>query len=295
MISSRNIYQITLSVGKESIDPFVIALECHFDSVCYMYGDKRNVGEIVATSRKKPRPSIIYQVILELSNVLGVEAPVVKSLVLPEKDWVAEYIADLEPIRVGRFFVYSKDATINVPPSSIPLNIPANNAFGTGHHESTYGCLIALDSLKGMQIASALDVGCGSGILALGISKRWNCKVLALDIDEKAVRVAKQNIFSNGRKHFVKVTNSSIYNSRLLPSIYFNLIVSNIVERALVRMSNSIAGGLAPGGIAILSGLLESQEPHIIFAYRKHGLALVKRIRLIGWSTLIMQRIYGSK
>ena len=149
---------------------------------------------------------------------------------------------------------------------------------------------MALDSLKKRSFKSALDMGCGSGILALAISKRWRCQVVASDIDTTAVRTAKENTVNNGETRFVNVLQGPGYCTRFLLNRQFDLIVSNIVARPLVKMSSKLSRCLALGGTAILSGLLTSQEAQIVVAHRVHGLKLKQRIRIDGWSTLVLRK-----
>ena len=199
-----------------------------------------------------------------------------------------ENFKQFPPVRIGRYFIYDRNFTGKIPTSTIPLKVPFGAAFGTGRHGSTQGCLMALDSLKKRSLKSALDMGCGSGILALAISKRWRCQVVASDIDTTAVRTAKENTVNNGETRFVNVLQGPGYCTRFFRHRKFDLIVSNIVARPLVKMSSKLSRCLALGGTAILSGLLTSQEAQILVAHREHGLKLKQRIRIDGWSTLVL-------
>ena len=217
--------------------------------------------------------------------------PEIKFFRISIKNWVLENLKQFSPITVGRFFIYGSEFEGKIPISTIPLNVPAGAAFGTGEHGSTQGCLLALDKLTDRSIQSALDMGCGSGILALAIAKRWRCRVTASDVDLKAVNVAKRNAITNGGRRFVKVLEGRGYNHRSIRHQKFDLIISNLFAHPLAKMSFDLSRCLAPRGTAVLSGLLDSQEAQVLMAYRMQGLSLKRRIKVDGWSTLILRKI----
>jgi ribosomal protein L11 methyltransferase len=209
---------------------------------------------------------------------------------LSEKDWVAAALADLTPVRAGRFLVHGAHHRGRFPANLIGIEIEAALAFGTGHHGTTRGCLLALDRLlKLRRRARVLDVGTGTGVLAIAAAKVLHSTVQTTDIDPVAVRIANANARHNGAAAFT--TNRVADGRRSLPWCGpFDLILANILLGPLTRMAPQLARRLAPGGFIVLSGLLPSQANAAIAAYRTQGLALVRRAVLENWATLVMQR-----
>ncbi|MEX2631515.1 MAG: 50S ribosomal protein L11 methyltransferase [Tistlia sp.] len=211
---------------------------------------------------------------------------------LPETDWVAESQAELKPIQAGRFWVHGSHVTTPPPPGTLPLRIDANQAFGTGRHETTYGCLVALTELaKRHRVARALDLGCGSAVLALAVSRLWPAaRVLAADIDPAAVRVARENVRANGAPGIETLGATGYAHPRLRGAAPYDLIVANILAGPLCRLALGTARHLAPGGLVVLSGLLVRQERRVLAKHRAVGLRLLGRWHFNEWSVLLLQR-----
>jgi len=209
------------------------------------------------------------------------------------RDWLKESYASFAPIHAGRFFIYG-DHILTPPPASVlPLRLNAATAFGSGEHESTFGCLLALSGLskKTRPRGDLLDLGCGSGILALAMTKVWRRRVLATDIDPEAVRVASLNVRHNREHNWVRVAVADGLQAHALRGRGpFAIITANILARPLCKMARGIAARLMPGGRLVLAGLLQRQEGMVLAAYRMQGLRLHKRIVLNGWSTLVLAR-----
>lgn len=217
---------------------------------------------------------------------------------LPEVDWVAESQKALPPIRAGRFWLYGAHVRRPPPAGAVALRIEAGAAFGTGRHESTRGCLIALDALarrRALRPRRALDMGCGSGVLAMAIARLWHCPVLAVDNDPASVAVARENVGLNRVGDWVRVTAGDGYRaSAVRRSGRFDLIVANILAGPLIAMAGDLARHLAPGGRAVLAGLLRPQEQAVTARHRAAGLRLDRRIRLGEWSILQFRRGGGQ-
>jgi ribosomal protein L11 methyltransferase len=211
---------------------------------------------------------------------------------LTPRDWVAENQQSFPPLRAGRFFIHGSHITNLVPAGAIGLCIDAATAFGTGEHATTRGCLLALDRLvKQGRRRHPLDMGTGTGILAMAAAKSWKCPVLACDIDAGSVEVARANMRVNGVALQVRVQRSDGYRLNAVRSGRpFDVIFANILARPLARMAGDLATHLAPSGIAILSGLLSRQAPLVLAAHRAHRLVLRRRIAIAGWQTLVLQR-----
>lgn len=207
-------------------------------------------------------------------------------------DWVSANLRDFPPIAAGRFFVHGSHYDGIIPAGSIPLLIDAGTAFGSGEHATTFGCLTAIDRLlRRRRFHRPLDLGCGSGILALAIAKAAAIRVQAADIDPVSVSVARKNARRNGAAARVRATGSDGYRSRVIAKRRpYDLIVANILARPLVAMAADLGRHLAPDGIAVLSGLLNRQERLVLAAHRLQGLSLLGRIRIDGWSTLVLAR-----
>lgn len=222
----------------------------------------------------------------------GIAVPDFELGLLPETDWVAESQAELQPIRAGRFWVHGSHVTEPAPGGAIPLLIDANQAFGTGRHETTYGCLVALSDLaRRRQPARVLDLGCGSAVLALAAAKLWPAaRVLAADIDPAAVAVAAENVRANGAPWIETLGATGYAHPRLRAAAPYDLIVANILAGPLCRLALGTARHLAPGGLVVLSGLLVRQERRVLAKHRAVGLRLVARRHFNEWSVLVMRR-----
>jgi ribosomal protein L11 methyltransferase len=224
-----------------------------------------------------------------LSKIVG--KPVHVQL-LPDADWIKLSQAGLPPVRAGRYFVYGAHDAGKVPDGVIPIRIEAGMAFGTGHHETTALCLAVLSDLaKQRRYDNVLDLGCGTGLLAIGAAKLWKQKVTASDIDPVAIAVTRENAAANGVKPLVS---AFIADGPAHPALQalapFDLILANILAGPLTHLAPAIAAITAKGGTLVLSGLLHWQENLVLGFYRPHGLTL-KTVRRDGsWSALVLQR-----
>ena len=213
---------------------------------------------------------------------------------LDERDWLEENRRAFPPLRIGRFFVHGShwpaDRSTRAPPGSIPLEIDAATAFGTGEHPSTSGVLLALDRLaRRRRFRRPLDIGTGTGVLAIAAAKLLHRPVLASDIDCAAARVAAHHVGRNGLRGQVRVICASGYRARAVRRARYDLILSNILARPLSLMARDLARAVAPEGVAVLSGLLRRHERMVLAAHRMQGLVLAHRIAIEGWSTLILR------
>jgi len=209
---------------------------------------------------------------------------------LPERDWLSENRRAFPPLRIGRFFIHGSHHRGQPPPGMIDIEIDAATAFGTGEHPSTRGCLLALDAMaRRRRFRRPLDMGTGSGVLAVAAAKRFQCRVLGSDIDCEAGRVARHHVRRNGLARRVRVICAPGYRSRRVRRWHYDLVLANILARPLALMARDLKRALAPGGVAVLAGLLARQEPLVLSAHRAQGLALERRLVIEGWSTLILR------
>jgi ribosomal protein L11 methyltransferase len=211
---------------------------------------------------------------------------------LAPRDWVRENQQSFPPIRVGRFFVHGSHYDKMPPAGAIALRIDAATAFGTGEHSTTRGCLLALTLLgKRRHFRQPLDMGTGTGILAMAASRHWSCPVLASDIDAGSVHVARENVRLNGLAGRIRLLHGNGYRHEAIRrAAPFDLVTANILARPLAAMAGDLAAALARDGVAILSGLLMRQVPLVLAAHRAHGLGLRRRISVAGWETLVLER-----
>jgi ribosomal protein L11 methyltransferase len=211
---------------------------------------------------------------------------------LAPRDWVRENQQSFPPIRIGRFFIHGSHHDKPPPSGAIALLIDAATAFGTGEHSTTRGCLLALTLLgRRRRFHHPLDMGTGTGILAMAASRLWSCPVLASDIDAGSVHVARENVRLNGMAARIRVLHGNGYRHETMRrATPFDLVTANILARPLAAMAGDLAAALAPHGVAILSGLLTRQVPLVLAAHRAHGLGLRRRISVAGWETLVLER-----
>ena len=208
------------------------------------------------------------------------------------KDWVGESLAGLKPVAAGRFVIHGAHDRSRIAVNRIGIEIEAALAFGTGHHGTTRGCLLALDRLcksRGGRLRRVLDLGTGSGVLAIAAARALRRRVLATDIDAVAVRAARANARLNRVGPTVAVAQADgVASGRVPAGAPYDLIFANILLRPLQRLAAPLTRLTAPGARIILSGLLASQANAAIAAYR--ALALERRIELDGWTTLVLVR-----
>jgi ribosomal protein L11 methyltransferase len=209
---------------------------------------------------------------------------------LADADWLAMALSGLPPVKAGRFFVYGMHDLGRTPLNTVNLRIEAGAAFGTGHHGTTVGCLLAYDRLlKAHRYARVLDVGCGTGILAIAAS-RCGCRTaVGTDIDPVSVRISRENARLNqAPARFVHA--DGLDHRAVRAHAPYDLVFANILARPLVSLAQPIKRALRPRGTAILSGLLRSQERMVRAAYLSRGFRVVSRIHRDAWATLVLRR-----
>jgi ribosomal protein L11 methyltransferase len=211
---------------------------------------------------------------------------------VPDKDWLAESRRGLPEFRAGPFFFYGSHFKGKVPRNLIGLEIDAGMAFGTGRHETTRGCLLAIARLaKTHAFRKVLDIGTGTGILAFAVARLCGVPVLAADNDADAVRVARENARVNKLSRQVRILRSDGYRAKAIrDGAPYDLVTANILANPLIALAPDLAGVLAKKGRAVLSGLLREQEKDVLKAHEAAGLALDFRLRLGDWSVLVLKK-----
>jgi ribosomal protein L11 methyltransferase len=208
------------------------------------------------------------------------------------KDWVKASLEDLVPVPAGRFIVHGQHDRKRIAPNKLGIEIEAALAFGTGHHGTTRGCLLLLDHvLKAWRPRRVLDLGTGTGVLAIAAARALHKKVLASDIDPLSVQVARENARLNVSGHLVQAIRATGFAApQFAGAAPFDLVLANILANPLRQLAGPMARHLAPSALVILSGLLTHQAPGVIAAYRARGLVPVRHLRIEGWSSLLLRK-----
>jgi ribosomal protein L11 methyltransferase len=218
-----------------------------------------------------------------ISSALGVSE-------VDDKDWVSEVQKTFTPILAGEFFIHHSEFKEEIPNEKIAIEINAGRAFGTGEHETTGNCLKALSSLKQEKFINCLDMGCGSGILAIAMAKLWPNQVTAVDIDDQAVEVSQDNVYLN-KVGFITVAQSAGFQSKLIENnAPYQLIVANILANPLIEMAHDAYMNLLAGGKIILAGFINNQTQEVIKAYELNGFVVKEIIAEKDWPAVILEK-----
>ena len=213
---------------------------------------------------------------------------------LPQIDWVSKVQRSLKPVVAGRFFVYGSHDSDKVPPDCEPLLIEASMAFGTGHHGTTKGCLLALEQLitDGFKAKNVIDVGCGTAVLAMAAARIFSANVIASDIDSVAHSVAKMNIIANGLDQNIQCFEASGFaHEQIKTKNPFDLIFANILLAPLLGLATDISKYSLSGGYVVLSGILSEQAELVVNKYTGVGFSLSNQIEIGEWVTIIFRKI----
>jgi ribosomal protein L11 methyltransferase len=213
--------------------------------------------------------------------------------IVEAKDWVKATLEDLVPVPAGRFVVHGQHDRDRVAPNKLGIEIEAALAFGTGHHGTTRGCLLLLDHvLKEWRPRRVLDLGTGTGVLAIAAAKALHERILASDIDPLSVQVARENARLNQTGHLIEMIHATGFAApEFAQRGPFDLVLANILANPLRQLATPMARHLAPSALVILSGLLTHQAASVIAAYRTRGLVPVRHLRIDGWSSLLLRHV----
>ena len=290
-------WRVAVSVPAMAAEACEALLARSLPAVSVWGGDEDPRRQVEGFGQEKPDPAALAVALAILARSLGIDEPELTIECIPPTDWLAATYEAFPPIRIGRFHIHGSHDRGPVPANAIGLCIDAATAFGTGEHQTTSGCLIALQRLaKRRRVRRALDMGCGSGILAFAAARLWHVPVLAVDVDREAVRIARINARANQVGRWVKAVAADGYaDRRVHASGPFDLIIANILARPLVAMAKDLSAHLAPGGVAMLAGLLTHQEAQILTAHRAQGLTLVDRIAVGDWPTLVLRKVGADR
>ena len=264
----------------ESLDPA--------EAACAAFERADGRWQVDIHLRHRPDPAALRELIAPaggeaLADTLTVER-------VAPRNWLKEGLIGLRPVRAGRFVVHGAHDRARVPSHCIGIEIEAGMAFGTGHHGTTRGCLLALDALaRRHRPRHILDLGTGSGVLAIAAAKIFRVPVLAIDIDPRAVETARANARHNGVGALVTVVRAAgLHAPQAVARAPFDLVLANILLNPLQRLAAPMARQLMPNARVVLSGVMESQANAALAAYRSQGLMLERSFVLDGWFTPVM-------
>jgi ribosomal protein L11 methyltransferase len=227
------------------------------------------------------------------AQVLGREVTFDVAALDPEINWVAKSLEGLAPVIAGGFYVYGSHETGPVPEGLTPMKIDAAQAFGTGHHETTTGCLEAIAAvLETKSPSSMIDVGTGTGVLAIALAKRVGKTVLATDIDPIAVATTEENARDNGVGELIDTLEATgLDHPAIAARAPYDLVVANILAGPLTQLAPGMGVITQAGGTAILSGILNTQADGVIAAYEKAGFVLRDHLKRKDWTTLLLEKV----
>ncbi|MBR0825891.1 50S ribosomal protein L11 methyltransferase [Bradyrhizobium manausense] len=288
-------HRATFSIGDEAAAKRVVDVltEVFFDGDAAVAAFEQPDGRWDVTLHFADAPDQAFLREIVAKNASSEIAATLTFDTVEAKDWVKASLEDLVPVPAGRFVVHGSHDRARVPHNKLGIEIEAALAFGTGHHGTTRGCLLLLDHvLKGRRPANVLDLGTGTGVLAIAAAKALHRAVLGSDIDAPSVRVARENAALNGVRNAVQMIRATGFAApdfaRRGP---FDLVLANILANPLRQLSGPMAQHLAPGAEVILSGLLTPQAPAVIAAYRARGLVPLRHLRIEGWSSLLLKKV----
>lgn len=252
--------------------------------------DDREHWRLDAYLEAEPDAATIAAIRALAPSAAGV-APVIEQL--PEEDWVTLSQAGLEPIAEGRFVVHTSAHPVEVPPGGRAFLIEAGQAFGTGHHATTSGCLAMLDKMADRRFENIIDIGTGTGLLAFAAQHLWqDAAVTATDIDPRAIEVTHENAAMNGVEAIALIVADGALDDAITAHAPYDLVIANILAGPLVSMAPELAAIADADATIVLAGLLETQREAVVAAFMKCGCALQAVDRRGDWS--ILQLMAGA-
>ncbi|MDF3033280.1 MAG: hypothetical protein K0R76_234 [Alphaproteobacteria bacterium] len=269
------------------------ALEEHVLAVSWFEAKDPAIWVVEAILTTEPDREEFAHFLSPVCATLAISSPSLMIEELPETDWLEATWRSFPPRQIGRYYVYGSHTSPTPPEGSIALQINAATAFGSGEHETTTGCLLTLDDLakQGRLFHKPLDMGCGSGILAIAVAKTWNIPVIAADNDPESVRVATGNAVLNDCAPLFKAYVSDGFKSKdIHKKGPYDLIIANILATPLIDMAQELSQSLAPKGTVILSGLLSRHRAEVVRAYEEQGVRLVSHRILNDWEALLLEK-----
>ena len=295
MTSIASTYRVSFAIGGEHAAKSVVdaLTEIFFEDQAAIAAFERPDGrwDVTVHFAEPPDQRLVRELVANAAGRDIAEGIVFDTV--EAKDWVKASLEDLVPVPAGRFIVHGQHDRDRIAPNKIGIEIEAALAFGTGHHGTTRGCLLLLDHvLKACRPRRVLDLGTGTGVLAIAAARALHEKVLASDIDPPSVQVARENARLNVAGHLVQAIRATGFSApQFVAAAPFDLVLANILANPLRQLAAPMARHLAPSALVILSGLLTPQAPSVIAAYRARGLVPVRHLRIEGWSSLLLRKV----
>src|SRR5438128_2052719 len=295
MTSTPSTHRASFAIGDEHSAKLVVDMltEVFFEGEAAIAGYERPDGrwDVTLHFADAPDQARVRGFVTDAAGgeiAKGIVFDIVKA-----KDWVKATLEDLVPVPAGRFVVHGQHDRARLAPNKLGIEIEAALAFGTGHHGTTRGCLLLLDHvLKAWRPRRVLDLGTGTGVLAIAAARALHAKILASDIDPVSVKVAQENARLNMSGHLVQAIPATGFSApQFAQQGPFDLVLANILANPLRQLATPMARHLAPSALVILSGLLTPQAPAVIAAYRARGLVPVRHLRIEGWSSLLLRKV----
>jgi ribosomal protein L11 methyltransferase len=287
------LWQSRFTVPAAAVPLFLDALEDEMLSVAaFEDGAAGEFWRVELLHGAEPEREALAVRLAPLAELAGLPRIDLSVVPLAATDWLARTAESFPARPVGCFWVHGSHIEGRAPAGTLPIRLDAGLAFGSGEHASTQGCLLALERLaRRRKFRRVLDLGCGSGILAIAATRLWRARVIAADNDPVAVGVAQANAGRNGVGDRIRAVVSDGYRSPLVRAGGpYELIVANILADPLCGLARATARQLGARGAVVLSGLLEWQAPHVLEAHRRHHLWLAARIDVDIWTTLVLRR-----
>lgn len=294
MITSLDsVLTFNCKVASEMDATFVVDLLQQFAVATSVEKNKTlNLWEVQVLFEQHHQPNI-EQFMPFIQDGLKIQLQGAAILPLEQRDWLKENQESFPALDVGEFYIYGSHIKTPTPNGRIPLLIDAATAFGSGNHGSTRGCLVAISQLHidNLMPNTILDIGCGSGILAMAAGKIWpDAKLMASDIDPECVRVTTENCQINHLPHIEIIEGNGFENPEILSAQPYQLVIANILASVLTEIAQDIAQVTATAGTVILSGILDTQKDEVLTAYSELGLTLYQDIHIEEWVTLVLKK-----
>lgn len=289
------LFRVAVTVPEAALGPFDAAMESLGGAMLMQLmedGPQAGFWRLESLLQARPEDHVVHTMLALAAASAGIAVPAPVIETVAPRDWLAENVASFPGMDIGRFRVQGSHIRDPIPPGRLGIVLDAATAFGSGDHPTTAGCLLALQGLarQGLKPARVLDMGCGTGILAIGAAKLWPTRVLATDVDPEAVRVTRLNALRNGvAGHMAAIAQDGYRGRGVQRCAPYDLIVANILARPLCAMAGALRAHLAPGGYAVLAGLLVRQKRMVLAAHLNQGLALTRHIHQDGWSILVLK------
>jgi len=286
-----NLETVSVTVPEAAAEAYEAALATACDAVGFFRCDADDLWRVEGIKAAGAGDAALVAALALAEAATGIAAALRRHPTAAE-GWLAQTQAGFPEQRIGRQFAVRGTHIVGPPaPGRVTLTLDAGLAFGSGEHGSTRGCLRALEAVAWRRPRRILDLGTGSGILGMAAARMLRCPVLAVDIEPWSVRVAQQNVRLNGLSHLVRVAQGNGWRSQAVRGAApYDLVFANILARPLCAMARNLAAHLAPGGRAILSGLLRSQARAVLSAHRRRGLRLERSLSEEAWTTLVLYR-----